>query len=686
MGETEQEFHLLDYVHLLRRHALKLLLGLIIGVAGGIALYFHTPPTYEAKSRLLIEERRPRVMDVNDLYYKDRVSGDFYETQYRLIKSRTVSEAVVMKLRLTGMEGRFRGKRVDEAGTMVLQGVHVTPDGTSRLVWVSYRGPEKELAVSIVNAVVQAYKEATDARHKDRIDRDLAAERDELPRLGEMLRKADQRRAKFQEEHAIVSADKTLQIEMSRLAALSAAFTTAEQDRLNAERESKQLRDAGGDVGTLLALPVIAEHPQMVSLRHEQLKLEQRRIDLGKELGPKHPEVVAVDEKLGDIARRIGERAREIAKIKEGAYEAAVNKERSVAALVKEQEGRALEVRKLLATYERLCAEVQNIRDIYDPKVKLLSDAGASSPRPTTAISVVEAAEDAEKISPDIRMKVALGAFIGLLVVIAMAVVIEFMDDSVRGLDDLTEFAKVSVLSMIPHITEEGAKGSRSRDLICHAHPKSAASESFRSLRTSLVLSAPKDGTVAYLVTSAVPTEGKTTVAVNTAIVMAHSGRRVMVVDADLRRFGIHESFGLGNEIGLTSWLIGEKGVDDIIQTTEIENLDVVTSGPAKPNPSELLDSESMDRLVAELKARYDVVVIDSPPVTAVADPLILARKVDGVVQVVHGNRTSRKAVKRAKELLESVEAPLLGAVLNNIDVERDGYYYGYYRSRYHYQ
>jgi capsular exopolysaccharide synthesis family protein len=265
-----------------------------------------------------------------------------------------------------------------------------------------------------------------------------------------------------------------------------------------------------------------------------------------------------------------------------------------------------------------------------------------------------------------------------------LAWLLEFFDDSVRSYEDLTEFVKLPVLSVIPHIAEASDDSPRANDLICESHPKSSASESFRSLRTSLTLSAPTEGSLAYLITSAVPSEGKTTVAVNVAIVMAHSGRKVVLVDADLRRFGIHKPFGLGNDVGLTDNLTGHRELSELVRSSDVQGLSVLTSGPSVENPVELLDSKKMAETVMELKERYDVVIIDSPPLTAVADPLILARQVDGVLQVVHGNKTSRKAVKRAKELLESVKAPLLGAILNNIDFSRDGYHYGYYRTGYY--
>ena len=222
--------------------------------------------------------------------------------------------------------------------------------------------------------------------------------------------------------------------------------------------------------------------------------------------------------------------------------------------------------------------------------------------------------------------------------------------------------------------------------LITRHHPKSPISEAFRSLRTSLHFLSPNREYRTLLLTSAGPSEGKSTVLSNLAVTLAQSGKRVVIVDADLRRPVQHKVFGLENGTGLTNHLVGENPLDEVIQESGVENLWIITSGPIPPNPSELLEAPRMRSLIQELRDGYDLVLLDSPPVLPITDAAVMASQVDGVLLVIRSGQTRVELAKEAKETIEKSRGKIIGTILNQVRYEGDDYryyyYYGHDRSR----
>jgi protein-tyrosine kinase len=218
--------------------------------------------------------------------------------------------------------------------------------------------------------------------------------------------------------------------------------------------------------------------------------------------------------------------------------------------------------------------------------------------------------------------------------------------------------------------------------LVAHWNPKSPIAEAYRTIRTNIQFASIDKEIKTILVTSTAPSEGKSTTAANLAIVMAQAGKKTLYIDADMRKPTGHKTFRVPNRQGLTSCLVGQSNVHGVIQSTEIENLHVITAGPIPPNPAELLASNRMKEFIRELKKEFDQIIIDSPPVLAVADATILATQVDGCILVVNAGKTNREMAIKAKQQLENVKAPMLGVVLNNKEMKGNSYYYYYYGER----
>jgi capsular exopolysaccharide synthesis family protein len=297
-------------------------------------------------------------------------------------------------------------------------------------------------------------------------------------------------------------------------------------------------------------------------------------------------------------------------------------------------------------------------------------------------------------VGPARFRNVLIALILSLVAGIGLAFLLDFLDDTVKTLDDVDRYIHLPALAMIPAgrggarlkgIPQVNTGPSETTALAMIDDVRSPIAESYRHLRTSLLLSSAGQPPRTILVTSSQPSEGKTTTAINTAYMLAQTGAEVLIIDCDLRRPRLHTQFEVSNSKGLTTWLSGERDLDGLLQLcAKTPNLKILTSGPVPPNPAELLGSEEMRRLLSQLSERFAHIIIDSPPAISFTDASILSTMVDGVMLVVHGGRSSRAVVRRAKQQLLDVGAHIFGVVLNNVKLESQDYYYSGYYSNYY--
>ncbi|MEA3489428.1 MAG: polysaccharide biosynthesis tyrosine autokinase [Candidatus Omnitrophota bacterium] len=287
-------------------------------------------------------------------------------------------------------------------------------------------------------------------------------------------------------------------------------------------------------------------------------------------------------------------------------------------------------------------------------------------------------------IRPKKRLNVFLAVIVGLFGGTGLAFFFEYLNDTVKGIEDLKCVAEWPFLGSVPKIGNNGKMTEFEKDLLAHIKPKDSASEAYRTIRTSIFFSSIEEHPLESIaITSPGPREGKTTTVCNLAIAMAQSEKRVLLVDADMRKPRLHEIFKKNNERGLSTFLSSQAEFDNIIQKTDIENIFLVTGGPHPPNPSELLSSHKMKEFVAAAKQEFDLILFDTPPVAVVTDAVVISRFIDGIVMVIESEKTSRRVLPRIFQTLENARAKVIGTILNKISVTSGDYAYHYYARYY---
>ncbi|MGH9870458.1 MAG: GumC family protein [Candidatus Polarisedimenticolia bacterium] len=705
---TERQVHLLDYWQVLIKRRWVIYSALVL-VTGLVTLgSFLVRPQYTATVQLQIEKYNPNVLPFQDVMasYSD-FRDDFYETQSRLIQSRSVARAVVRKLDLSkhpayelpvsrSSEPPTPEERENILAAMVQAGTQVNLIRNSRLVNISFTGPDAELSARVANTIGDSFIEFNASNAYNTSERATTS----MSRLIETLtQEIDQKERNLQEyakEQEIILLDEKQNATTQKLNDLNTAFTKAQTVRIGHEARYAAMKETPAEQMTELMTNDLL---QELSRKHAEL--EREYVKMSERFKPAYPPMarlrielekarVRLDSERGDLRQRLVAQARE-------QYQAALREEQSLAEALDQQKRETQELGIRAIQYNNQRIEIENKRKTLEALLKRQTEtqttAGMENPQGNVRV-VDEAAIPTAPSSPQRGLNFLLSLVAGLGLGIGLAFFFDYMDDSVNTADDLSRIAALPCLGIIPSHDEEARRLSVVRakenneeasrpeiDLATMRDARSQVSESFRELRTALLVSSPGRAPRNLLVTSSQPREGKTSTALNLAITLAQLNRRVLIVDADLRRPRLHKALEQANAAGLSTCLSGAESLDQVIVPAGPANLFLLPSGPPPPNPAELLDSAEFGSLVDRLSG-YDHVLFDSPPILSVTDASIMARHMDGVVLVVRAGATPRNSVARATEKLRVVKARVLGALLNRVDVSSHG---GYYRSYYSY-
>ena len=702
---SSREPHLYDYLLILRKHQ-WLILSFMLAVVSITAIgTFRMQPVYVATSRIEIDRENSNILPFQntDDYMVDL--ENYIETQSKILTSETLALQTIRSGILSGQTDFSSDPPASDAlATGSLANLKPPPElgaflgslsvkrvPNSRLMDVSFESTNPLQAAQIVNAHIKNYVEQNFQSRYEATTRASTWLTDQLNELKIRVEKAEDARIAYERQNQIWALDDKQNVTTQRLADLNRQWTDAQSERMR-----KQSLFEFAKAGDVDSVPQIRDNSAVQDLLRKRAEIYAQFTDASSQYGPNFPKVQRLQSQLKELDAAADKEKRAVVARLESEYAEARQREQLLSQALDQQKAEVNQMSERMVQYGILKREAEANKALYDGLLTKLKEAGISAGLRSSNIRVVDPAMiPTYPARPAKTRNITLSFLVGLVGGIGLALLREYMDNTVKSPDDIEALVRLPSLAVVPAFSESNGDRPRSKllkgpsinghdkriELVAQHLPKSQMSEAFRALRTSLLLSQADHPPQVILVTSALPREGKTTAAANLAVTLAQLGDRTLLIDADLRKPGIGRllSLGSGKYAGLSSFLAGVSSLDLVtIQHPAIPNLSAIPTGPLPPNPADLLSSHKLDDAILELRTKFKFIVIDSPPIMAATDAVILSVKADGVLLVVRSGETPKEAFTRTRDLLLSVKCHLLGVVLNAVDSTAPDYYYSY--------
>jgi polysaccharide biosynthesis transport protein len=706
--QMPREPHLLDYLIILRKHQWLILTFLLTVVTVVTIASFKMKPVYQASARVEVDKESQNILPFQggNSYDEYEDEENYIDTQAKILQSETLAFQTIKSLDL----GRFP----EFGGTPGAATAFTQPGGaaprpailgaflgrlsvrrvpSSQLIEVTFEAEDPQLAAQVVNAHLQNYIEQNFRSKYDATTQASTWLSSELEELRIKVEKSEDARIAYERQNQIWQVDEKQDINSQKLSDLSKAATEAETAQTQEEALYRMATSGNVD-----ALPAAQNNAVIQGLIKRKSDLADAYADALNQYGPNFPRVqrlASQQKELDDDLQKA--RQNMVDSIREE-YSTSQSRVQLLQAALDKQKQEANDQAEKLVQYHILVHDADSNKQLYDGLLQKLKEAGITAGLRSSNIRIVDPALVPTAPSrPQKSRNIMLALLVGLVGGIGLAIFREYLDNTVKSPDDIEALTGLPSLAVVPSVPEMNSmQGRLSRlggdapvpagtnprvELLSYMQPKSQISEAFRALRTSLLLSQADHPPQVILVTSALPREGKTTAAVNLAVTLAQLGDRTLIMDSDLRKPGIRRALNLtvGKDAGLSSYLAGVCGLDDVMSPhPTISNLTALTTGPVPPSPADLLSSHRMREAIADLRRRFKFIVIDSPPIMAATDAVILSALTDGVLLVVRSGSTPKEAFTRSRDLLAAVKCRLLGVVLNAVDSRAPDYYYSY--------
>ena len=740
LDETEPIVDIWRYWRTVRKH-LRLAIG--VAIASLVLTAAHVmmeTPIYTSQATIMIEPNAAdggsMLQNLVELEVAANNSDQYYKTQCSILKSRNLAISAIRNLDLThnpAFTGKPRspglftrlfsgGKKSaaeapsgqiptipDESAPadVPLSLVHkylamliVTPVPETNLVKISFATPDARLSAELANAHIEAYSHAQiDLRGHQNEEAEQFL-RNKLVEIKEQLEKSeaalnDYRRAKGIIP-GLISLDGKDAVVLDRLTDLSKDLTHAQVTRIGLESQVALIKRH-----QYSSLPAVINDPEVKSLDRQLNELYAQASALSTEFRADYPPLTKVQAKIRTMQAQMAVEMKKRVDEIESMYREASEREDELQAEMNRQRAETLNLNDSAAQYAILQRDVDTNRQLYEAILTRMKDVAVASGSEDSNVSVINSAEvPTVPTSPKKEREMTLALIVGLTAGIGLAFLLEFLDNTLKNPEEAENYLRVPSLGVVPEFSSiNGASspyGSREllndrpasalppgRELVTAHGSYSSLGEAYRNLRTALLLSRAGGPPRVMMFTSATSREGKTVTSVNTAVMLAQSGARTLLIDADLRRPRCHRVLTVDNQVGLTEVLTGSRDLEEVIRRTEIENFDFLSSGSAPPNPTELLGSGKMIDMLAALRDMYEYIIVDTSPVLPVSDPLVVAQLADGVVMVANAVATPRQQVRTAVARLEYARGKILGIVLNRIKIHSPDYQYYYHHEYY---
>jgi len=721
-----------------------LILSLVLAVTSLVTIQmFRSPSIYEGETTIRIEPKPRSVLQTKDIVINAQSDPAFWGTQLKLLQNPALARQVVLTLDLQNNPTFFGGQSQGgifaslrkifsgpknkpfvspDSGTAlsvvgenevanraltaeelaklepyedaIIAGETIDPIPMTNLVKIRFAHSDPELAQKIANTLAEVFVNNNLARAtlgstkaEDVLAREIAS-------LQTKIKTDQEAQFNYAKAHNLpLTTDPNGNLEAKRLATLSSQLLEAENDRKNLQAQYEAARKETDS----FSIPDVQTSARVEKLRDRISALMERREALLMVYTSEWPEVKKIDAQIKPIEAELAKAPTEIVSSMKRRYEAAVAKQNSLQKSYEQQKGMTTQQVRDQIDLIAITQELETNKQYLNTLVQRQRELQVTSGDRSNEVSIATYSRlKTTPIGPQRFRNIFIAFLLSLVAGIGLAFLLDFLDDTVKSIEDVDRYIHLPALALIPASRPDRARliglpgaspavPPESTALAMIDDARSPIAESYRHLRTSLLLSSAGHPPRTILVTSSQPSEGKTTTAINTAFMLAQTGAEVLIVDCDLRRPRLHTHFDIPNSRGLTNWLSGEPDLDQLLQTyVKLPNLKLLTSGPVPPNPAELLGSDQMRKLLGLLAERFGHIIIDSPPAISFTDASILSTMADGVVLVVHSGKSSRAVVRRAKQQLLDVGAHIFGVVLNNVKLETQDYYYsGYYSSYY---
>ena len=708
----EDEIDLLAYWHILVKRRRLIASILIAVVALALLATLLATPIYRASAVLQIEKQSSQVIQVDGIQPGSDLGGwdpDFLQTQIELIKSRSLSERVASELHMdqAAMDRLYAPGWLDRmlallqpksrqatsgkadkpanqakdllksASGIVAGGLSVDPVRNSKLVVINFDSPSAQFSARAANALADGFIAAGLERRFGASSYAKTYLEDQLKLTKARLEESERKLVLFaQQENLVDTGDKGQSLAVQNLTQLNAALATAQDQRIRAQARWQQA-SGGAMPADMIGNSNIRNLQQQKGTLQAQYQLKLQTFK------PDYPDMRQLKSQVDELDRQIGQEIGGVRASVKAEYDAAAKQEQMLMGQIAALRTQALDVDGRSIQYNILKREVDTNRQLYDGLLQRYKEVGVAGDVRSNNISIIDRAEvPGARFKPSLIRNLALGVLLGAMLGVLIAFLLEFLDDTLKTPEDIEQKLKMPVLGVVPKL------GPKESMAAVASNPQSSFSEAYRSVRTALQFATDHGVPKTLLISSSGPGEGKSTTAQALARNLTQLGKRVMLVDADLRNPSLHKAFGLRAEHGLSSLLSGACSFADVVQPSGEERLDLILAGPLPPNPAELLSGTKLISLLTVASERYDHVIVDGPPVLGLADAPILANSVDSTLLMISSGKTKSGAAQAALKRLLTARARIVGCLLTKYDARTAGYGYGYgyqYESYYAY-
>jgi len=728
--DEEEGFQLDEYWEVIKRRKNLLVYFSLSAVVVIMVWAFMKTPVFEAKGTLMIEKDQRNVLMFADSYALQTGARDEdLVTQVKILKSRSLAKDVIEEMKLLeggrsknkpsfGLDSLlslFKSKKekskeavMSSAVSKFLGILKVEIIRNSRLVDVRYRSANPALAANVVNTLFDKYigfnlrmKTESTKLASDFLTTQIDDLRNTLSRKERELQEYGKRKELF-----YLSGEETTVVE--KFADLNKAFTEAQIFRINKESVYREMKGKSFE-----NYPEVRTNQLIQNLKKEHSAVEveyKRKAQIFKD---SYPEMQRLKSQMASLQQRIDSETRDIGRKAlgeaEDEYRTAKKKEDSLASLLGRQKQDVVATNTNAIYYNSLKIEVTNMRNLLDHLVKKEKESMLSSRLEglqTSNIKIIDQAEvPLSPVFPKKKTMFILALFLGIVGGLGLIFLLDWLDKTIKTPDQVEKLLKLPSLGFIPAVgsgnphayyaysyhsqysrKSKDEKNLKDIELSNYVAPESLYAENYRNIRTSILLSTPDQPPRIMTVTSALPQEGKTATVINLAVSFTNLGKKVLVIDGDLRKPRIHKILRSKNTVGLSSLLVGRSTLKDAVITSQIHNLYIIPSGPIPPNPTELLNAKSMETLLETVKEHFDFVFIDSPPLVGIMDPVIIGHHSDGLLLITWGGKTHKRLIEKARDELKKYNIRILGVVLNKVNMKKSGYgYYAYESYKYQY-